>query len=261
MNLNALGAGEQPYRPNATSVSMKQADAISESMSESEESTISFGSLPEEIEAADALRAYGIEFVVVEKDFGKRGFFKIIDELGLNASNCTAILARFRFDGKVRALPILLLADRYFGVEKLLATLLGSNADLVNATILPLNENSADSTNGHDGRDDTSGPQRAGGIILDSASNEAIVEGRTIALSRTEFKLLHYLASHPRQALNRQKLLSEALDRNNACGSRNIDVHIRRLREKIERRPSHPKYIETIRGAGYRFLPPERRRI
>lgn len=92
------------------------------------------------------------------------------------------------------------------------------------------------------------------GLRLDAATQEVAVHGRPIELSALEFKLLHFLASHPRRVFTRERLLDEVWGRNFAVTPRTVDVHIRRLREKIEPQPDQPEYIGTVRGSGYRML-------
>ncbi len=93
----------------------------------------------------------------------------------------------------------------------------------------------------------------AAGLRLDSRTQEVIVRGRAVELSALEFKLLHYLASHPRQVFNRERLLDEVWGRDRFVTPRTVDVHIRRVREKIEEQPDRPRYLQTVRGSGYRF--------
>ncbi len=90
-------------------------------------------------------------------------------------------------------------------------------------------------------------------LHLDARSQEVTVRGKFVELSALEFRLLHFLASHPRQIFSRERLL-DAVWADCSVTPRTVDVHIRRLREKIESRPDEPEYIQTVRGAGYRFL-------
>ncbi len=91
------------------------------------------------------------------------------------------------------------------------------------------------------------------GFRLDSRTQEVVVRGRAVELSALEFKLLHYLASHPRQVFSRERLLDEVWGRDRFVTPRTVDVHIRRVREKIEEQPERPRYLQTVRGSGYRF--------
>jgi phosphate regulon transcriptional regulator PhoB len=93
----------------------------------------------------------------------------------------------------------------------------------------------------------------AGGLRLDSRSQEVSVGERRVELSTLEFKLLHFLASNPRRIFSRDRLLDEVWGRDRFVTPRTVDVHMRRLREKIEARADKPLYLQTVRGAGYRF--------
>jgi phosphate regulon transcriptional regulator PhoB len=92
------------------------------------------------------------------------------------------------------------------------------------------------------------------GLKLDARTQDVNVQGRAVELSSLEFKLLHFLASHPRQIFSRERLLDEVWGRDCSVTLRTVDVHIRRLREKIELQPDQPEYIGTVRGSGYRFI-------
>jgi two-component system phosphate regulon response regulator PhoB len=96
-------------------------------------------------------------------------------------------------------------------------------------------------------------------LRLDPATQDVTVRGRAVELSALEFKLLYYLTAHPRQIFSRERLLDEIWGRDYPVTLRTVDVHIRRLREKIEAQPDNPEYIGTVRGAGYRMMaePPQ----
>ena len=91
-------------------------------------------------------------------------------------------------------------------------------------------------------------------LRLDPGTQDVTVRGNPVELSALEFKLLYFLASRPRQIFSRERLLDEVWGRDCSVTPRTVDVHIRRLREKIEARPDDPEYIGTVRGAGYRML-------
>jgi DNA-binding response OmpR family regulator len=90
-------------------------------------------------------------------------------------------------------------------------------------------------------------------LRLDPRTQEAVVRGQSVVLSSLEFKLLHFLASHPRRIFPRESLLDRVWGRDRFVTPRTVDVHIRRLREKIEMQPDKPRYLQTVRGSGYRF--------
>lgn len=93
----------------------------------------------------------------------------------------------------------------------------------------------------------------AGELRLDSRTQEVTVRGKAVSLSTLEFRLLHFLASNPRRIFSRERLLDEVWGRDRFVTPRTVDVHIRRLREKIEVRAERPQLLQTVRGAGYRF--------
>lgn len=93
---------------------------------------------------------------------------------------------------------------------------------------------------------------------LDARTQEVTVRGEPVELSTLEFKLLHFLASHPRRIFSREQLLDEVWGRDHFVTPRTVDVHVRRLREKIEVQPDKPRYIQTVRGSGYRFAAADR---
>ncbi|HZT70346.1 MAG TPA: response regulator [Terriglobia bacterium] len=93
------------------------------------------------------------------------------------------------------------------------------------------------------------------GLRLDSRTHEVTVHGHPIQLSALEFKLLHFLVSQPRRVFNREQLLDNVWGRDRFVTPRTVDVHIRRLREKIEGQKGALRYVQTVRGSGYRFSP------
>lgn len=85
---------------------------------------------------------------------------------------------------------------------------------------------------------------------------EAEMNSKTIAFTRKEFELLHYLAKHVGKVISRDQLLSKVWDYNFVGDTRIVDVHISHLREKIEPNSKKPVYIKTIRGLGYKLEVP-----
>jgi DNA-binding response OmpR family regulator len=91
-------------------------------------------------------------------------------------------------------------------------------------------------------------------IVIDSNRYECRVRDRLVELSPREFELLRFLATHPGQAFDRQTLLDRVWGPDAYVVDRTVDVHIRWLREKVEKNPSHPTHILTVRGVGYKFV-------
>jgi DNA-binding response OmpR family regulator len=98
-------------------------------------------------------------------------------------------------------------------------------------------------------------PLRFDGIELDGRSREVRVDGGQVALTPKEFDVLHFLASNPRVVFSRLRLLDEVWDVAFEGDPATVTVHIRRLREKIERDPAKPRRLVTVWGVGYRFEP------
>ncbi len=95
-----------------------------------------------------------------------------------------------------------------------------------------------------------------GGLRLDTAARSATLDGQTIGLTVREFDLLHFLMRHPGQVFTREQLLDNVWGYTFASDMSTVTVHIRRLREKIERDPANPTFLQTIWGVGYRFERP-----
>jgi DNA-binding response OmpR family regulator len=105
---------------------------------------------------------------------------------------------------------------------------------------------------GDDGPDER---VRFGDIEIDAAAREVRKRGSTLKLTAREFELLWFFARHPRRVFSRDQLMSRVWGYEPAFDSGTITVHVRRLREKIEDEPAHPRYIETVWGVGYRLSP------
>jgi DNA-binding response OmpR family regulator len=96
---------------------------------------------------------------------------------------------------------------------------------------------------------------RAGGLELDTDAHAARRDGQALDLTPMEFDLLLTLMRHPGRALGRLELLERTQGLAYDGYERTIDVHIKNLRKKIEPDPSHPIYVLTVFGVGYRFNP------
>lgn len=93
----------------------------------------------------------------------------------------------------------------------------------------------------------------AGDLVLDRRRRRVTVAGREVELTPKEFDLLALLMAHQGEALERDTLFEHVWGYAYAGGTRTVDVHIRRLRQKIGDDPQNPRYIETVHGIGYRF--------
>ncbi len=92
---------------------------------------------------------------------------------------------------------------------------------------------------------------RCGDLEMDLANYTVHIAGKPVDLTYKEYELLRFLATNPDRVLSRETLLNRVWGYDFYGGSRTVDVHIRRLRSKIEDR--HHTFIETVRNVGYRF--------
>ena len=100
-------------------------------------------------------------------------------------------------------------------------------------------------------RDDSAQEQISrDGLVIDISRHEVLLENKKITLTAMEFRLLHFLASHPGRVFTRDDLLSHVSSESAFIIDRNIDVHIRAIRKKLDK---HRDLIETIHRVGYRF--------
>jgi two-component system alkaline phosphatase synthesis response regulator PhoP len=169
------------------------------------------------------------------------------------------ICKRLRADDRLRAVPVIFLTAKGEEMDRVLGLEIGGDDYVVKPfsprelvarvkAVLRRQERVAEKRE----------VVEVGSLRLDTRTQEVTVRGRPVDLSTLEFKLLHYLASHPRHVFNRDRLLDEVWGRDRFVTPRTVDVHIRRLREKIEAVPNRPQFLQTVRGSGYRFSPQPR---
>lgn len=89
------------------------------------------------------------------------------------------------------------------------------------------------------------------GFVIDNTRHEVTIDGEPVTMTATEFKMLHFLASHPGRVFSREQLLSKVVGSDTVVIDRNVDVHIRSIRKKLGE--NHRSLIDTVRGVGYRF--------
>jgi DNA-binding response OmpR family regulator len=90
-------------------------------------------------------------------------------------------------------------------------------------------------------------------LVIDQIRREVTLEGQVISLKPQEYDLLLFFAEHKRQMLSREFILERVWGWEYIGDSRTVDVHVRWLRQKIEKDASNPQRIITVRGGGYRF--------
>ena len=107
-------------------------------------------------------------------------------------------------------------------------------------------------------REDVDGEDvvRAGDLVINTANFEVSIGGRRVSLRYKEYELLLLMASNPGRVFSREALLNRIWGYDYLGGTRTVDVHIRRLRSKID--DAERTFIETVWQVGYRFRSPER---
>jgi DNA-binding response OmpR family regulator len=92
-----------------------------------------------------------------------------------------------------------------------------------------------------------------GSLVVDAAGREARRGDELLQLTAREFELLWFLASNPNQVFSRDQLMHRVWGYEAAVDTGTVTVHVRRLREKLEEDPAHPRLLETVWGVGYRL--------
>lgn len=99
----------------------------------------------------------------------------------------------------------------------------------------------------------TEAPLSHGALSLDPERHRVTLGGEPLPLTLSEYKLLHALMAAPGKVFSREELLSRLYPAGEAVIDRVVDVHIGKLRQKIEKNPAEPQWVLTVRGIGYRF--------
>ncbi len=94
---------------------------------------------------------------------------------------------------------------------------------------------------------------RIGDFVINVVKREVRVRGKLVQLKPKEFELLKLLATNPGKVFTRDYLLEQIWGYNYLGDTRTVDVHMRRLRKKVEVDPSNPQYLRTVHGVGYKF--------
>ena len=163
-----------------------------------------------------------------------------------------------RADQAMRGVPILFLTARSQEIDKVLGLEIGGD-DYITKPFSPrelLARVKAHLRRGAPPPEPARAKQ-AGPLSIDTTSHEVTLRGEPITLTATEYKLLEFFFSSPGRVFSREQLLQAIWGDSTHVTPRNVDVHIRRLRERIEEEPENPKWIRTVRGFGYRFDIPE----
>jgi two-component system, OmpR family, phosphate regulon response regulator PhoB len=159
---------------------------------------------------------------------------------------------RLRADKRTRAIPIIMLTARSEEQDKLVGLDTGAD-DYVTKPFSPRELNARiKAVLRRRAPQMTDDVVQLGGLKIDPASHRVTGNGEPVELGPTEFRLLHFLMTHPERVHSRTQLLDQVWGDHVFVEERTVDVHIRRLRKALE--PTElDRLIQTVRGTGYRF--------
>ena len=185
--------------------------------------------------------------------FAKTNPDLILLDLMLPEISGTEVCRQIRVKSQV---PIIMLTAKDTEVDKVVGLELGaddyvvkpySKAELVARIKAVLRRQGSDSTN------EPSGSISAGPVVIDVERHQASINDQLISLPLKEFELLEFLVRNSGRVLTRTQLIDRIWGSDYFGDTKTLDVHVKRLRAKIEKDPANPVYIQTIRGLGYKF--------
>ncbi|CAB4649250.1 unannotated protein [freshwater metagenome] len=185
--------------------------------------------------------------------FAKTNPDLILLDLMLPEVSGTEVCRQIRTKSQV---PIIMLTAKDTEVDKVVGLELGaddyvvkpySKAELVARIKAVLRRNNADAFVNQ------GGSISAGPVVIDVERHQVSINGENIALPLKEFELLEFLVRNSGRVLTRTQLIDRVWGSDYFGDTKTLDVHVKRLRAKIEKDPANPVYIQTIRGLGYKF--------
>jgi two-component system response regulator RegX3 len=210
--------------------------------------TVGYALRSEGYEVSDA--ADGEEALEVARS---NGFDVLILDLMLPKLSGVEVCRRLRAESDV---PILLLTAKDAEVDRVLGLEAGADdyvtkpfsmAELVSRVRAILRRRRLDRGSG-------APVHRVGGLTLDLIRYGAAVDGRAVNLTRSEFKLLALLAGEPERVFSRREIMQHLWESSYVGDQRACDIHVSNIRKKIERDPTRPERLLTVRGVGYRLV-------
>jgi two-component system response regulator RegX3 len=186
--------------------------------------------------------------------FKSAGADLVLLDLMLPGLSGEEVCKQIRKDSRV---PVIMLTAKDEEIDKVLGLELGaddyvtkpfSSRELL-ARIKAVLRRTSDLT------DPSLGVLEGGGIRLDADRFEVSAHGEQVRLTRKEFDLLEFLMANPGRALQRESLIDRVWGSDYVGDTRTLDVHMKRLRSKLETDPHRPRHLLTVRGVGYRFAP------
>jgi DNA-binding response OmpR family regulator len=166
------------------------------------------------------------------------------------------ICKRIRQDPDLAATPVIFLTARASETDRIVGLELGANDYVVKPFFVrELIARIKLQFRTQEGTTAAARVLQAAGLELDPSSRQVRLDGAPLALTATEFRLLEFLMRRPGVVFSREQLLNSVWGQDRAITDRAVDVYVLRLRQKIERDPTAPVMIHSIRGFGYTFEP------
>jgi len=160
------------------------------------------------------------------------------------------LLERLRRDGRYENLPVLMLTARAGEGDRVEGLTRGADDYLTKPFSTPELLARIQALLRRSGK---SGRIERGRLALDLERHQASLDGQPLDLTRREFDLLAFLARHPGRVYSREELLERVWGPEFMGTARTVDQHVAQLREKLQEDPKLPRFLETLRGVGYRF--------
>ena len=180
----------------------------------------------------------------------------ILLDLMLPGKDGYDVCRELRSNGKTKSVPIIMLTAKSEEIDKILGLELGADDYITKPfSVRELMARVKAVLRRYTKSDESSEKFVFGDIEADFENHSVICAGEKIELTLKEFELLEVLVKNRGKILTREMLLDKIWGYEYIGESRTVDVHIRYLRKKVEKDDKNPKFIETIRGVGYRFNP------
>ncbi|MEW6458468.1 MAG: response regulator transcription factor [Bacillota bacterium] len=211
------------------------------------------------------LMRYGLEkegFQVVEANDGDRALEMVhtgrIDlvvlDIMLPGLDGLTVCRLLRQNERTRDIPVIILSARGQELDRVLGLELGADDYITKPfSVRELIARVKARLRRHVPVRETRKTARFGDLVVDPERLAVEAAGKREQLTPTEFELLWVLAGSPGRVFSRELLLQKVWGYDYTGDSRTVDVHIRHVRQKLQRLPGSPQYIETVRGVGYRF--------
>ena len=185
--------------------------------------------------------------------FTKGGIDLVLLDLMLPGLDGTALCRRIR-------VPIIMLTAKSAEIDKVVGLEIGADDYITKPysfrellarvrAVLRRNQMVADATESSD--DDI--PLICGDISMKIGQHEVMVRGENVFFPLKEFELLEYLMQNKGRVMTRHQLIDRIWGSDYVGDTKTLDVHVKRVRSKIEEDPTHPKYLTTVRGLGYKI--------